>query len=164
MHRYPGLRHLALAAVTLVVCVGGADAGESQIELRDGSQVRAELISVDGGYYLLRSATLGEVRVRETDVVSIRPLASGGYPAFAPGPANAGEVAAIQQQLLGNAGLLQLVETLQGDPEIQAALSDPDFMRSVLAGDYQSIRADPRLQSLMAHPLIQSILAQMGGR
>ena len=74
------------------------------------------------------------------------------------------EIAAIQQQLASDPGLMGQVSALQNDPEIQAVLSDPELTRLILSGDLERLRGDARIQRLMAHPTIQAIMGQMMAR
>ncbi|TCT21912.1 hypothetical protein EDC35_10310 [Thiobaca trueperi] len=135
-------------------------AGESRIELSDGSLITGELVGIDNGQYRIRSTTLGEMSVPESAIRSIQPPGSGG--GIAPDVSAYGpEIASIQQQLATNPGLMGQITALQNDPAIQAVLADPELTRLILAGDLERLRADPRIQRLMEHPGIQGIVGQM---
>lgn len=144
-------------------------AADSRIELSDGSIITGELVSVEKGQYLIRSATLGEIRVPESSVNSLRPLSSEAAAAPRAEPQNANElqrdysadIAAIQQRVTSNPDLMQQIMSLQNDPDIQAAVSDPEFARLILAGDLDKVRGDARFQRLMEHPTIRAIMGQI---
>jgi len=164
----PRLAPILLLAI-LTGGTGALAAGESRIELRDGSIIGGEVIGVTNGAYRVRSPTLGEVQVRESDVVAIRPMTAGTL-ATAPAdssaaPATSGaDLAAMQQQLLGNPQIMESITRLQGDPAIQAALADPEFMRLVMSGDVATLRGDPRFQRLLENPAIRALVGQVLGR
>ena len=155
-----------LIAGFLLAGSGRSLAGESRIELSDGSQITGELVGIDNGQYRIRSPTLGEMSIPESAIRSIQPSGSSGAPVArqtAPGVSAYGpEIASIQQQLTANSGLMGQITALQNDPAIQAVLADPELTRLILAGDLERLRADPRIQRLMEHPGIQGIVGQMG--
>lgn len=145
---------------------GSGQAGESRIELSDGSVITGELVGIEDGRYRIRSATLGELWIPESSVSVLQPLNGR-----APGAANsasalshAAEIASIQKRLATDQGLMDQVSALQQDPGIQSALSDPEFVRMVLSGDVKRLSADPRFRQLMTNPAIQSIMGQVIGR
>ncbi|WP_295577944.1 hypothetical protein [uncultured Lamprocystis sp.] len=150
----------------LCICLSPLSAGESRIELRDGSVIGGEIIAVGDGVYRVRSASLGEIQVREADVLAIRPGGSGTTATTAAETGNLGSsgLAAIQQQLLGNPQTMDAISRLQGDADVTAALTDPEFMRLITAGDAEKLRTDPRFQRLMENPAIQAIVEQVLGR
>lgn len=158
IQRRAPLLGLALALGLL----GQAAASESRIELRDGSVLRGELVSVGGGTYRIRSAALGEIELRESDVAAIRPLGEDGPAAPAPvAAAGVTDLAAIQRQLLEDPTTLQAILALQNDPQLQSALADPAFAQRILSGDLAGLRTDPRFLRLMENPAIQDILKRV---
>ena len=160
-------RRIAGGLIAGLLLAGGNPllAGESRIELSDGSLITGELVGIDNGQYRIRSTTLGEMSVPESAIRSIQPPGSVGAPVArqtAPDVSAYGpEIASIQQQLATNPGLMGQITALQNDPAIQAVLADPELTRLILAGDLERLRADPRIQRLMEHPGIQGIVGQM---
>ena len=77
-----------------------------EVELSDGSVLQAEVVGLRHGVYQLRSSTLGEFEVPESQVVAIRtPLSEPAPGKPAPAPASDGDVASPQsQQALSAAG------------------------------------------------------------
>jgi hypothetical protein len=168
----------ALALIGALL-TGPALAGQSLIELRDGSTIAGALVRVEGAVYVIQSATLGEVRIPESEVLSIRPVSAGtpggerGGTQVGAGPSGAGTPSAgalggqiqdLQQQLTQDPQLMGAIAALQGDPQLRAALADPEFARAVLSGDLDALQQDPRFIELMRHPGIQEIVGRMTGR
>ncbi|MCG6896014.1 MAG: hypothetical protein LJE61_10515 [Thiocapsa sp.] len=164
----PALPALILAGVLLwVPGVAVLEAGESRIELRDGSVLSGELVGVGDGRYRIRSSVIGEVEVKEADVLSIRPTAATAASAAMLGSAPAdpgGGIAGVQRRIVGDPEILSSVTALQGDPELHAALSDPELVRLVVSGDLEALRSDPRFLRLMEHPAIQAIVGHLIAR
>ncbi|HYN76407.1 MAG TPA: hypothetical protein VES73_01275 [Lamprocystis sp. (in: g-proteobacteria)] len=162
--------HLAILLGAFTFGASAVFAGDSRIELRDGSVVSGELVSVTNGMYRIRSRNLGEIQVREADVMAVRPGSTAAEPVAAPtsprteiaGPG--ANLAGIQQQLLGNPQTMAAITQLQNDPAITSALSDPEFARLILSGDVEKLRSDPRFQRLLENPAIQAIVGQVLGR
>jgi hypothetical protein len=166
------LRPIAIGLL-LAAIASPTVAGASRIELRDGSVLSGELISVSEGAYRIRSSTLGEIQVRESEVMAIRPLGANGDVGNAGqlGATEAGgtsggasykeELAAIQQRLGGDPSDMQAILSRQDNPEIRAALADPAFTQLILSGNVATLSADPRFRRLMENPAIQGILGQI---
>ncbi len=92
-----------------------------EVELSDGSVLQAEVVGMRHGAYQLRSSTLGEFEVPESQVVAIRTPHS--EPAPAPASEWDGDVASPQpQQNLPAAGALQ-----------QALTQDPAALNKILS-------------------------------
>jgi hypothetical protein len=159
-----GLGCLLVAILTGLLGNLGALA-DSRIELRDGSVLRGELVGVGEGSYRVRTETLGVIDIPDSEVRSIRPNASDGTPLTSPaGSAPRDyrpEISGLQQQMMGNPEILGAITELQTDPELQAALSDPELARLVLSGDIATLQSDPRFQRLLRHPAIQAIVGRM---
>ncbi|WP_295414126.1 hypothetical protein [uncultured Thiodictyon sp.] len=163
----------------LILGAGLVGAAENRIELRDGSVITGELIGVTNGGYRVRSTALGEMTIPQSEVLAIRPASAGAAPsATAATPATAApassagsgtnpqaaDLAAIQQQLLSNPQTMEAVTRLQSDPDVQAALADPEFTRLIMSGNVEALRNNPRAQRLMENPAIKAIAGQAIGQ
>ncbi len=138
-----------------------------EVELSDGSVVQAEVVSLRHGVYQLRSSTLGEFEVPESQVVAIR--TPHREPGAAPASEWDGDVASpLPQQTLPAAGDLQQALTqdpaalnkilsLQNDPLVQSILSDESTMQAVESGDLGALLNDPKIKALMNHPTVQDL-------
>jgi hypothetical protein len=146
-----------------------------EIELADGSVVRAEVVSMNNGIYRLRSETLGEIEVPESRVRAIRspgaqaarpqispePEASEYSPATAaPAPAPSGDD--LQQALTNDPAAMEKILSLQNDPLMQSILSDESTMEAVQAGDLGTLLNDPKIRALMNHPTVRELSDQYG--
>ncbi len=130
----------------------------SQIELVDGTAINGEVISLSNGSYIIHSATLGRIEVPESSVRTIR---SGGEKAS--GSTYNAEFQSIQQRIASSPELMQMVVELQSDPELQAAMNDPELMKLVMSGNYDALRSDPRILRLLSSPSMQAIIGKVSG-
>ena len=144
------LLSLLLAMVTL------ASHAASRIELVDGTVINGDLLSMSNGRYVVQSTTLGRIELPQSSIRAIEPVIGRS----GTGGGNA-DFHAIQQQITASPELMQLVTALMSDPEIQAAMKDPEFMRLILSGDVAALKDDPRILKLMGNPSIQAIIGKM---
>jgi hypothetical protein len=165
-------RALLLCGLSLAVALGcqAALAGSSRVELKDGSVLTGDLVGYAGGIYTLRSPTLGEVRLEEPKVVSVRPGAtgdsagvdaSGGLGGLLVPPALAGQVQSTRQRLISDPAVFGMIMALQNDPAVRAVLSDPAFLSLITSGNLQAIQGSPGFQELLQHPALRAILEQV---
>jgi hypothetical protein len=146
-----------------------------EIELIDGSIIQAEVLSMDGKVYQLRSGTLGTITIPEDQVKAIRspgetlvrpqitsePTPSiSSSPLVTPTPAPATND--LQQMLSQNPAAMDKILSLQNDPLMQQILSDENTMRAVQAGDLGALLNDPKVRALMNHPTVRELSDQYG--
>ena len=120
-----------------------------------------DLVGYSGGIYTLRSPTLGEVRLEESKVRSVRPGAAGdpagadaagGLGGLRLPPDLAGQVQATQQRLISDPAVFGMIMALQSDPAIRAVLSDPAFLSLITSGNLQAIQGNPKVSGTPAAP------------
>ncbi len=140
-----------------------ADAGElREIVLSDGSAMIAEVLSLQNGLYTVRSAALGTITVPEDKVRSIRALSAPGAapgsstssPALSAAP---GQVGSLQKQMLDSEEIMDLIRSLQDDPDFQKALKDPAVMEALGKGDIASLMANPAFMKLLNNATVGEI-------
>jgi hypothetical protein len=143
-----------------------------EIELTDGSIIRAEVVSMSQGVYRLRSDLLGEIEVPEQRIKAIRsPEAEAAAPrldrapeeeSYAPvatfsTPAPTPAAEDLQQRLQQDPRALEKILSLQNDPLVQSILQDPGTMQAIEARDLGTLLNDPKIRALMSHPTVQEL-------
>jgi hypothetical protein len=183
-------------AIVLFFCLSLAPAWAvdvREIELRDGTVLRGEIVSLQNGTYTIRSQSLGDVKIAAANVRVIRfpsgPTGPSAAGERAPAPAGAGEVQGernsadnlgkqgeapgrsddvqrqveeVQRSLAADDSTMQIITSLQNDPEVQAVLSDPQIMQAVEAGDVATLMANPKFLELLRNPKVQEIERRSG--
>jgi hypothetical protein len=128
------------------------NAGETrEIELTDGSVITGEVVSLSGGIYTVRSATLGTLRIEESKVRVIRLQGSA-----APGSAG-GQVKSLEDEMLGDSEIIEAILALQNDPDFQKILQDPEIMKAVQTGDIDALMRNPEFMKLLNKQSVQDI-------
>jgi hypothetical protein len=153
----------ALLLVIGVMASPAFSAKTGEFELTDGSVVRGEIVSVEGGTYRIRTESLGEIRLDESKIKSIRvgnaSAASSGKKGT--GPFENEQVKVLKDRLAADPDIMSLVTELQGDPAIQEVLKDPQVMNAILSNDVSALTSNPKLKQLLDNPKIKEITRRM---
>ncbi len=151
------MKHLLfIFAVVLLLADVSAFAGElREIELKDGSVITGDVVSLNKGIYMIRSESLGTIKIEESKVKVIRPKASS-QGARAPQSAG-GEVRSLENRMMSDQEILGLIQSLQNDPEFRKILEDPDILKAVNAGDIPALMANPKFTKLLNNFTVQEI-------
>ena len=132
----------------------------NEIELVDGGIILGEIISKSDGFYVVKSESLGTLKVKEAEIRFIRMESAGATEkgiASPPKGAAASEIQSLQQSMMNNDEVMGLVMSLQKNPKMQELLKDPGFMKAVSAGDISSLMANPKFIELLNNPEIKEI-------
>lgn len=160
-----------------------------EVELIDGSVLRAHVLSMDGKTYRVRSETLGEFDIPEYRVKAIRTPqrqsaatqsrhtavsiqqfqgetepsvpSSSPIPSSSP-PASIPSLGDLQQALTQNPEAMGKVLSLQNDPLVQDILGDASLMQAIHSGNLGALLNDPKIRALMNHPTVQDLGGQYG--
>ena len=145
-----------LTALTCNVSAGQL----SEIELVDGGIILGEIISHSHGNYIVRSNSLGTVKINESQIRVIH-LTSGSSAekeiVNSPGQSVSPDIQNLQTSMMNNKEVMGLVMSLQNDPEMQALLKDPDIMAAVQSGDISSLMSNPKFVKLLNNAKIKEI-------
>ena len=144
------MKHLIIALLVLGVSIGNALAGEiKEIELKDGSVIYGEIVSFGGGVFTVKSKGIGTVKIEESEIRAIR---SG-----APKGRKQDEIQQLQQRMMSDKEVVEMILSLQNDPDVQKVLQDPEIMEAINAGDINALLANPKFMKLLENPTIQDI-------
>ena len=155
-----------------------------EIELIDGSTIRAQVLSIDGKTYRLRSETLGELNIPEYRVKAIRTpkvppyalpqhvnpsqatqsqddltsVTSDTAPQIPNSfPATAPSPSDLQRALSQDPAAMNKILSLQNDPLVQEILGDESLMQAINSGNLGPLMNDPRIRALMGHPAVRDL-------
>jgi hypothetical protein len=135
-------------AILLVVVVRSAFAGTiREVELKDGSVITGDVVSLSNGIYTIKSESLGTVKIEESKVNVIRPRSSS----------QGGEAKSLQDKMMSDREVMSLIQSLQNDPEFKKVLEDPDILKAVNAGDIAALMANPKFTKLLNNSTVQEI-------
>lgn len=158
--------------LTLLFAVPAFAGGTGEIELNDGSRIFGEIVSVENGFFVVKSETLGVVRIEQVRIRSIRYQDSPSK--AAPDTARAGkspgrapvtapdEAKTLKDAMMGDPAVMDIVEGLRDDPDFQAVIGDPELMSAIQSGDISALLANPKFQRLLEKEEVQKIGKRIG--
>jgi len=155
------LNRISVAAALWLGCAAAALASPT-IELKDGSRIQGEIQGLENGVYTVRSATLGTVHLKQSDIARIDYDGSGASRASTKSSNDdlTRNILQMQTSLAQDPDLMKSIVSLQDDPQIQAILNDPAIVRAVQEGDYSSLLANPKIKALESNTHLKQIIEQ----
>src|SRR5271169_2617239 len=127
-------------------------AGEVRvIELTDGSIITGEVSSLNNGVYIIKSESLGTIKLEESKIRAIRSKSSDTN--ASPSQKTSG----LQEKMLSDKEIMGLILSLQNDPDFKKALEDPVIMKAVNNGDISALTANPEFMKLLNNATVKEI-------
>lgn len=152
-------RVLARLLTILFAFVGTVGHADSRIEMLDGSTVNGDVVSYSNGRYVIETKSLGTLEIDESTIRSIVP---GGVAKLQND--YGAQIQSFQRQISASPALLGAIMDLQADPNLQAALQDPNFMHLIMSGDLEALKNSPRFLVVLDNPAIQEIVRAVQAR
>lgn len=157
------MKQLAVALFAML-CWHSSFADNKIIRLNDGSEIQADVVSLVGGIYTVRSRSLGTLKLRASEIISIQdvnlgsqvPDAGSAQPEAGLGAASAA-VEQLSARMMSDTSILTTILSLQNDPDMQAILNDPEIMRAVQSFDLDALSNNPKIKRLMNSVKIREI-------
>jgi len=146
------MKHLTLCFFLLFVLLATtAVAGQMRVvELGDGSVLTGEIISLKDEVLTLKSETLGLVRIDASRIRTIR---------MEPGSSAAAgnKTEKLRGTMTTDPEIMDMISSLQDNPDVQEVLKDPDLMQAIRSGDIGTLLSNPKFIKLLNNPKIQDI-------
>ncbi|MFZ2444880.1 MAG: hypothetical protein WAW37_00845 [Syntrophobacteraceae bacterium] len=157
---------IAIVFMLVLVARAGLAAEPAEIQLRDGSVIQAEIVSLENGVYTLRSDTLGTLRIEASRIrgITLGPRGRAGEGASrTPSalPDAAGQIKALSEAIMGDQDLMGKLTSLSADPDVRNALQDPEVMKAVLDGDVATLMLNEKFLRIMDKPAVREIIGKV---
>ena len=139
--------------------------GPTELELIDGSVLSGEITSFREGVYTVRSSSLGMITINESQIRVIRQKQSETATGMTLHPTNSSidqELHTLHKSITSDQQIMQMILSLQNDPDIQALLQDAAIMEAVSSGDISTLMANPKFRKILENPDIQRIQRKVG--
>ncbi len=121
------------------------------IELTDGGIITGEVLSLSNGVYIIKSESLGSIKLEGSKIRTIRSKSSVTNAPSGP------ETGALQEKTLSVKEIMGLIQSLQNDPDFQKVLKDPNIMKAVNDGDISELTANTRFMKLLDNATVKEI-------
>lgn len=142
---------------------------QATINLTDGSQLAAEILSYHHGTYTVSVKSLGTLEIDEAKIRSISMEGDGKVPPVLDkeGRKNTtqGEglnvtpemVESTKNKVLSDPEAMEKVKSILGDPDVQAVLNDPEIIKLIQNQDYDALAKNPKIQNLTDKEAVQDL-------
>ncbi|MCI4626622.1 MAG: hypothetical protein L3V56_11760 [Candidatus Magnetoovum sp. WYHC-5] len=154
--------------ILFIVLPGDLDAGQlRQITLNDGSVIMGEVLSYVNGQYRIKTETIGEVTINDSNVAEISALKTGhSTNKTDEGNTETGnysnQLNSIQNQLLSNDNIIDIIMSLKDDPQMQEILKDPEIAEALSSGNVTALLSNQKILALLNNPKIREINKKIG--
>ncbi|MEI7998165.1 MAG: hypothetical protein WCH62_01485, partial [Candidatus Omnitrophota bacterium] len=132
------------------------------ITLKDGSQIKGELLGLSGGVYTIHTPSFGDIKINSSQVANIGSAAP--MPTAlqaAPDDGLNQRVQAAQAKLMSNPQMVMQIQQMMQDPELSQLLSDPSITQAVMSHDLKAIQSNPKAQQLINNPKMRALMDQL---
>ncbi|MCK5684640.1 hypothetical protein KAJ27_10980 [bacterium] len=145
-----------------------------EIVMTDGSIITGEIISINDGECIIKSASLGKLTIDSDKIETIRKKGSKSktaadslteygktYDTTVTSQGNKMKTSAginsLKSSLMSDPDSLGAIMSVQNDPDMQAVLNDPNVMNLIKSGNVDSLMTNPKIIQLMNNPAINNI-------
>ena len=139
--------------------------GPTELELIDGSVLSGEILSFREGVYTVRSPSLGTIEINESQIRVIRVKPSESVTGKTVSPTHTSidkELKTLEESITSDQQIMQMIISLQNDPDIQELLQDAGIMEAVSSGDISTLMSNPKFRKILENPDIQQIQRKVG--
>lgn len=147
--------------ILLVVLSAGVFAGEiREITLMDGSAIYGEIVSFNDGIYTIKSNSLGTIKIEESDIQQIRVKFRGVNKNEYDSPLDSSlssEVQTLQSLMKNDQAIMNMIVSLQNDPDFQEIMGDTDIINALNSGNIAALISNPKFMRLLDNEKVQQI-------
>jgi hypothetical protein len=151
-------------------------AGSSRIELTDGSVIEAEVISFEKGIYIVRTSSLGEVKIGASKIRSITTrntaLADAANTSQGRGDAQVlpsgdmikSQTEKLKAKMASDPEAMKSVTALLLDPQFQDVLNDPGIADAVKSQNIKALMQNEKFLSILNNQKFQEMQDKLKDR
>lgn len=132
----------------------------TRFELNDGDVYTGEVLGLENGTYTVRVDGIGELLIDEPRIKQISYVEKETAPAPAEPQVKAPsseKVKEMANKLMTDKEIMEMIVSLQNDPQFQAVLNDPDILNALKSGDNESLMKNEKFMQLKENPTMKKI-------
>ena len=150
--------------LSVLAAPGICTAGKGELELKDGSVIRGEIVSASGGVYRIKTDSLGVISVEESKIRNIRlgEGSNGTSGKGASGLIDSQAIDALKDRLMNDEEMMSRITALANDPGFQEIMNDPEILKAVAGNDVQALLSNPKFKRALENQKIKEIERKLG--
>ena len=135
------------------------------IELKDGSKISGQVLSMSDGVYKIYSESAGVLKIPQSKVRTIYED-NAALPRSRTSEKHSSaekslDMGKLQKKILSDDQMQKSILSLQSDPQIQAILKDEAIMKAIQAQDFKALTSNPKIIELMNNAKIGELTRQL---
>jgi hypothetical protein len=67
------------------------------------------------------------------------------------------EIQTLQKQMMNDQEIMNMIQSLQNDPDFQQVLQDPEIMKAISSGDIATLMANPKFMRILDNKTVHDI-------
>ena len=150
--------------VVFIVAVSALAYGaqKSRIELTDGSTVEGEIVSFSKDQYMVKSPSLGTLKIEDAKVRAIHKADAADVPSqkndtsFEAGKIQS-EVQKLEPAITGNPDIMKAIPGLLASPDFQDILNDSEIQKAAKSMDIKALMANEKFVKAANNPAVKEI-------
>jgi len=135
-----------------------------EVTLTDGSTIKGMMVGTDNGKVLIKTDSLGVVKVALDHIVRLGPPLTKRAEKLAtssPDMVSPEQLKLIQTSLLSDPAVFGTLLSLADDPDLIKIMSDPKVMAIVTSGDLEAAQSNPDIKRVMSNPRIKALVESL---
>lgn len=148
-------KSILFSFLILGIC-GTAYGGQSRLELKDGSVIQGEIVSMSNQTYTITNESMGTIQISADKIRSISVAESNATPS-SPSSSNSKQEAALKTRMMNDPAIMSEIKKLAGDPEMIKAMQDPAILAAVMSGNTEALQSNENLMKIAQNPVVQNI-------
>lgn len=135
--------------------------------LKDGATFQGHLSSVEDGIYTVESPTLGHIKLKEADVLTITSAttpSTGTSTPYRPQPAattsSAQQMQAMQASITSNPAIMADIQAMASNPRLLEILTNPALLTAISQGP-EALQGNPDAEKLLNDPQMQALIQKI---
>jgi hypothetical protein len=150
-----------------------ASAQEKIIKFKDGGVVRGVIVSKSGDFYEIKTASLGFLRVQESNIAVIEDPAlektSVPQQVFQPASSSMTPTAsgsslqgsadwkAYEQKITSNPESMAAIQALTQDKDVRDLMADPKLLAAIMSGNIEYLKNNEKFLKFANNPTVKKI-------
>lgn len=157
------MTRIPVIVIAFLFCTGYTSAFAddlTEIKLLDGSVIYGEIVSLNEGIYTVNSASLGMLEIEGSQILLIRLKAESPAAGTTSGDGDKlseSDIKALSKSMNLDETVIDLIISMQNDPEIHEIIKDPDIMNALIKHDTAALLANPKIIKLLKNPKFKAI-------